>query len=422
MNNPLRRAVKILSLIALIGMLLVPQTAGKHSARAQSAPPEEGSRCVLLLESLTGAPNWRDQLRDPVINEREEIAERVEFYSQIRACIQSGALETSPHDADRQMAGTAALPPNLLELTGYFVILAGGALDPQPGPGQSFLLRFDNLQDPAVRILRDELKIPQPEGYLYIWMYPSRESLPPELKPVFANPNVQGVTILTRYVVVLDNVDGEGDLADFQYKVRSSIFSHEFVHAYVKSFLGPDKGTRLPRWYDEGLAIYLSGSSEPSSLVYYDENGRRVKLHYATRDYALYRDTFTFLEQAHGREAFMKLIRRSLLEETPALLYQDLEISSETELFARVKAEQTRRGLTRLGYVVGGISGTALLVFGLARVLRRRRDLEVELEPEPEFGLPEEDPSEAVEKQPADGQMSAASSISSNAAGDMKEP
>jgi len=401
MKNSLRRIIEILSFLLLVGMLLLPQSIG----RAQSAPPEEVSQCVRLLESLTGDPDWRDQLRDPVINEREEIAERVEFYSQIRDCIQSGALEVSQHPADSQTAGKAALPPNVLELTGNFVTLAGGALEPQPGPGQSFLLRFDDLQDPAVRILRDELKIPQPEGYLYVWMYPSRESLPPELKPAFANPNVQGVTILTRYVVVLDNVDGEGNLADFQRRVRSSIFSHEFVHAYVKSYLGPDKGTRLPRWYDEGLAIYLSGSSEPSSLVYYDEDGRKVKLHYATRDYALYRDTFAFLEQAYGREVFMDLIRRSLLEENPALLYQGLEIGSEADLFARVKQAQARRGLTRLGYAVGGMSAAALLVFALARVLRRKGPEEAEMEPGPETAVPEENPDEAVEHQPAGEQM-----------------
>jgi hypothetical protein len=288
----------------------------------------------------------------------------VDRYRPIHNCLAAGDIPVTSERAD------------LYELSALFLTMAGGFISPdtQSGDGRGYLLTFQDIQDPAVIALRDEVGLSVPDGYIYIWLYPSRESMPPALQNFFANPDIRGVTVLTRYIIVIDQLEGLNgssgsaqrsvQLIDWLRNQRSRTLSHEFVHAYVKSALGPEIGFTLPKWYDEGLAIYLSGSSQPTAVTYHDESGQVVSWTSAPEDYARYRDQFQYMERMYGRDRFIELIRQSLINNNPALLYQELGAISENELYNMAEADRMRRSLTRVAIFAGvPAAGVLILVF-----------------------------------------------------------
>ena len=86
--------------------------------------------------------------------------------------------------------------------------------------------------------------------------------------------------------------------------------SHELVHAYLKSLTGSAGFDAFPIWYDEGLAIYFSGSGEDTSIV--TPNGQIVVT--PTEDYKHYQIVFDYLEAELGRAQLLTLWTISGLE------------------------------------------------------------------------------------------------------------
>ena len=357
---------RLTTIIILILCFLLGMLPSRAAAQAETPAGVDQSVCDDYLNLLYSEPDWRDRLMDPVFSTPDEVRERFNLYWPVYDCLSSGGIPVTGDQAE------------VRDLTGYFVTLAGGAVNPSPEQGgQGGVLRFADLQDPAVVALRDEVGLPEPEGLIFVWLYPNRESLPENLRQFFANPNVRGLTLLTRYIVIIDNLaelteEQRGTrLEDYQREQRARVFSHEYVHAYIKSVLGPQQGPNLPKWFDEGLAIYFSGSSEPSSQVYLDAQGRQVWISTPPEEYARYRDTFKYLERVHGREKLLDLIRESVLAQDPAILYRDLGAANEQELFQMSEESREERGLQRLTYGVLGLALLALLIVFLTRLPRR---------------------------------------------------
>jgi hypothetical protein len=352
------RLAKSFLLFLTLALLLFAQPAGVPYARAQIDP----AACALLLDQMERDIDWRSELRDPVIHSAAELSQWVDRYRPVRVCLLSGGIPITGERAD------------LRELSGLFLALAGDFLLPEDmrGAGQGVMLPFAEVQDPAVLALRDEAGVPPPLGFVYIWMYPSREAMPPLLQGFFEREDVRGVTVLSRYIIVIDPLAASGgspaELREWQRDQRSRTLSHELVHAYVKASLGPPRAFSLPLWYDEGLAIYLSGSSEPSAVAYNDESGRVIAWTAAPQDYARYRDLFAYLEQQYGRERLMALIGQSLAQNDPALLYRELGAINESELYAMAETQRVRRSLTRIA-IFAGIPLTALLLLAFFKLL-----------------------------------------------------
>jgi len=344
-NQSIKRAGALFRV--LIGLVLL----GGLGQAAAAGPAAAQADCAPILAEFDANPGWLAELRDPRFHSQAEIAKRVTRYQRLVECTSAGDIPVTGEMAQAR------------DLASLFVTLAGGLLDEQfQGPGQGYLLAFANLQDPAVIALRDEVGIPQPDGFVYIWLFPTRETMPPILQNVFSNPAVRGVTLQTRYVVVLDQVERGTPLEAVQRRQRSATLSHEFVHAYIKSAMGPEQGFALPRWYDEGLAIYFSSSSQPTSVVFFDENGHQRYWSAPPKDYARFRDMFAYLEREYGRAGLVERIRRSVLENDPALLYRELGARSEHDLYTLAEDDRIRRSLTRLGLIVGPPALAALFI------------------------------------------------------------
>jgi hypothetical protein len=347
-------------LVAIMLILAVPAKGVVHAAQ---------DVCEQIVPAFFADPNWREALLDPAFTTREEVQLRYQLYNQIHNCLLEENIPVTGEEA------AEALP--LME---FYLTLVGGLVSNNTTAGEGYLVRFEDLRDPAVLSLRNEVGLPVPEGYLYVWLYTSVDDMPENVARYFRNPNVRGLTLLTRYVIVIDQVARLQETArgtpleDFQRDQRSRVFSHEFVHAYVKSLLGTEHAFRLPEWYDEGLAIYFSGSSDPSSIAYVDENGRQVYYSLAPENYARYRDAFLFMEAEYGRERLLELIRRSVLEIDPGLLYRELGAENEEQLFAMARASRVDAGLNRLLYTVFGFTVAVLVLFLVPKAVERSRE------------------------------------------------
>lgn len=354
--NPAR----VFRLLALACLL----PAGLFPARVSAVPAAEPASqqiCADADANFRDHPEWLAELRDPVLDSADDIRERVGRYGDLYRCFSSGGIA---------VVGDMVEVERLLTL---FMLFAGGSLFPQAqAEARNYTLTFADIQDPAVRILRDELGIPSPPGLIYIWLYPSQKDLPDALRGYVNNTSVRGLTLQTRYIVVFDEVRIGMQLEEYQRKQRSAVLSHEFVHAYVKSYLGPGRGFALPTWYDEGLAIYLSGSSDPTSVAYFDENGRQVTWAIPPKEYARYRDNFLYLEQTLGRAALLDLIRHSILENNPDFLLRGAGQISEEGLFRLAESSRIRRGLMRLGLAASILLSGGILIAAIQFTRKKR--------------------------------------------------
>jgi HEAT repeat protein len=341
-------------ILILFAWLIVP-------ALPAQAAPAYTAECTAARDRLVEDPLWYQHLLDPVLSSTAEIQARAAIYRPIHDCLERSAFPPV-ENYDR-----------LYEWSGYFLELAAPLA--QPGAGSAAratdipsgtLVSFADLQDPAIIKLRDLAKIPVPQGYVYLWTFPSRVAMPESLRTFFADPAVRGITLLTRYVIILDDAQarsgGNAGLARFYQDQRAEVVSHELVHAYTKSVIGPQNALALPEWFNEGLAVYFSETSQKNSYTFYESGGLVTVTSSTPDNYLLYRDAFRYLAETYGQERFYAVLRETLSTGDPAVLYRPLGIANEDELLRLAgNGEENRFRLAGLGVFVAGAGAGFLL-------------------------------------------------------------
>ena len=301
--------------------------------------------CELVLEPLIEGDISIEQLINPILSSQTEIDEQVELYSSMYDCLDEGIISLSVED--RQTIQT---------LFEYFLIFAGG-LQTRSDETTLDLVSLTTSTDPAVVKIRDEAGIEAPDGYIFVRFYSSREAMPQLVRQAFESQDVAGVTILARYIAVLAEQKKTWPQRALQLQTLPETTSHELIHAYVNSTLG-QLNFDLPAWYNEGLAIYFSGSEKNHTIV----TPNFTISNTSTEDYQHYDTTFKFLEASHGRERLLELINLSIEEADPTILYQDLDITDDQQLVSRARAwSQQRNNLARGGIIVAALIATILL-------------------------------------------------------------
>ena len=155
---------------------------------------------------------------------------------------------------------------------------------------------------PSVVILREKIRIPPPSQPVLVKVF-KRENLPAVLRPAFSREGVTGVTILGRYVAILQT--------DFQ-KEFEDVLAHELVHAYV-TLASPKP---LPFWFQEaGAVLFSTGKARkfygrPSRTEVGVTEGRIVSL---DPTYKQKLQSFNYLIDRVGKERFYQWYRRSVL-------------------------------------------------------------------------------------------------------------
>jgi len=172
--------------------------------------------------------------------------------------------------------------------------------------------------------LRDEVKIPAPDGIIYIKYYPESmlSEMPETIQRAFQKEQEHRTSGWTyrngRYIAILEKAFLQQiDLSEEQRNVveaeQQRTLSHELTHAYILSQL--KEANRLPKWFIEGFAIYFSGSHETTIVV----TKGRVSRSEPTQEYKNYELIFRHLESVSGgKEKFYSLIRHTVQENSVA--------------------------------------------------------------------------------------------------------
>ncbi|MCL6591808.1 MAG: hypothetical protein K6U80_17890 [Firmicutes bacterium] len=160
------------------------------------------------------------------------------------------------------------------------------------------IVSFAHSNNKALRALREEVKIPPPKGGAIVRVYASKSVMPPPVKAMFQG-DIQGITHWYRFIAVNGARKSPEEL--------ENIISHELVHAYIFSALG--KNDTLPNWFNEGVALYLSGTKDQyiSPGGFFGDFISR-----ASDEYEEYRQVFKYLERSQGRQGVTRFIRQTV--------------------------------------------------------------------------------------------------------------
>jgi hypothetical protein len=339
-------------LLGALLLLILIQTAGSVAAQPSAkGSPSSGLQpvdCITIIEQLTQEPDWLSQLSDPVISDQQELLNRLARDIPAYECLSSG---DEPLSADLR-AATAYLE--------YFLIFTLG----QDTPAESSYLKLVDLatsDDPAVVKLRDEAGLPPPPGLVFVRFYNSRQAMPPRLQGLFSE-DVAGLTLLTRYIAILEEDPYTFEQQALQSQTLPKTISHELIHAYVNASLGVKALGDLPRWFSEGIAIYFSNSGEDHIIVGPDATVRTT----SPQDYREYRDNIKFLENKLGSERLLNVIRISIEQNDPRIIYRDLGYTSDEEFIQSANDYWTRRLLLAAGGVSAGV---LLIIWWMLRLM-----------------------------------------------------
>lgn len=248
---------------------------------------------------------------------------------------------------DNELRNTYAILNQLAEL---FIVFAGTEKNttfPREGADGEIARLLQNFKaerspvnlqtstDPVIQKLRDEVKIPAPEGLIYVKYYPeSTLSVMPEIiQRALQGEQEQQRTGWTyrngRYVAILEKAFLQQiDLSEEQRSVveaeQQRTLSHELAHAYILSQL--KERNRLPKWFIEGFAIHFSGSHRTTIVV---KQGKVTRIE-PPQEYKNYELIFRYLESASGgKENFYALIRQAVQENSVTAIARAVDINPD---------------------------------------------------------------------------------------------
>jgi hypothetical protein len=337
----------LIILFVLMPVLIrVTTISSRPSLYSQSPTPVN---CREMIDQYTNDELVEWELADPIITDQTELDAQIQKYTFLRNC-----LDTIPEDQYTNELN------KINKLVDYFLIFAGGD---QSSPGDTKVERIDLTisNDPAVIKLRDEIGIPPPPGWIFIRYYPNRQAMPEQVQYAFENPQVAGVTILSKYIAIIKEPSASWAESALQNLSIPNILSHELVHAYVNSVLAkkhlllPDG---FPRWFVEGLASHISHSDRPHSIITQTLSFNQT----ATDEYQRFVLIFKYLENRLGQKGLDEKIRQALEVADASKLYADLGIKDDRWLEITVNEWQKQRvqksyffGLFILGATFAGL-------------------------------------------------------------------
>ncbi len=316
----MRTITVILAALILAGAL--------PAQEAQLSREQIIARCPTLARLFeTGQVH---QLQDPVFSDPAEAKSFGKLCRKVVAELDEVALLPGDMTEIRQKA----------ELVGEF--LQGDAYD------------LSTSEIGSVIKLREWVKVAPPEGLVYVRKYQEGDKVPEQVSQAFAQMSerpdgakVQGITIYGRYIAVLHSKYHD-ELVD--------TIAHELVHAYI-TLASP---RQLPRWFQEGAAVYFSTGKDTKLYgITGDPVMRQVTLpeDYKTRLYS-----FQYIEKKAGRPKLFQFVRDAVDTGKPKPR-EALGLAQPPKPF--------KPPIFLISCVVGGVA----ILFGGAWYISNRREL-----------------------------------------------
>lgn len=123
------------------------------------------------------------------------------------------------------------------------------------------------------------------------------------------------------------------------------------IHAYVHLNIGYENVKTFPTWFDEGTAIFFSGSG--AKHVVEDFNGS-----YSTapsQDYQQYDLNFEYLEANLGRPRMLELIKQSIDQRDYTVALRALHIADYSTLVSEARDWQQKETIKWIVFWILGI-------------------------------------------------------------------
>lgn len=296
-------------------------------------------------------------LDNPVVTSQSEINQKLMACNELLDRLTQQARQGTLSPAQQRLKALAGL---------YVAFVGSHARGPGVEPGRLELVDLAQTRDPAVTVLRDQVKVPCPPGLVFVRYYPNRHVMPLEILPAFHRENTRGATILCRYIAIIEQTSTDPAQQRFLKQGRDRILSHELVHAYINAALGRDR-SRLPVWFHEGCATHLSGSpggQRVSELVETPAGFRHVFFQdKAPRDYQAYKLLFEYLQANLGRRELYAQIKQTIDTGSVGDLLASAQADDGNALLARAQAWKRRRDLTKYSVAVALVIGLLWLVW-----------------------------------------------------------
>lgn len=302
---------------------------------------QDQPECARLISYYTQTEQGMNELINPVLTSLEQVDTQLQICDQLQSCLLGSKSEFTQPQRQADL------------LCQYFSIFTS-----EQGTNDSVKpltpVDLTTSDDPAVLKLRRQVSLPAPPGYIFVRIYPSRQAMPEIVRAAFQDPQVAGVTILSRYVAILDQEKSSWPERSLQSITSDKTLSHELVHAFVNSYLA-EKGrlgqVALPKWFEEGIAIYFSGSNEPSAIITPNLTVSQAP----TEEYQQYQLVFQYLQAKLGRQELFGRIQQVLDTGGAELLYQDLGIQDDRILLFAAQSWQAQRIKLRSTLAMAGI-------------------------------------------------------------------
>jgi hypothetical protein len=298
-------------------------------------------------------------LLNPILESEEHIRQEQRRYERVYMCIVGVAR------IRRLSVEAEALRQNLETFLAFVGLSQHSSLQTVDDPDARSLLhamraprrlvRLEFANDDAVRKLRNSTQMAAPRGLVFVRVYGHGDEMPDLVRRAFNDVRVQGVTFACRFVALRGGNE----------EVQAKTLSHELIHAYVSSTIGPRAGT-LPEWFHEGVAIYFSGQMGTRYTELRARGGSVVAVGTSEiHEYQNYRRVFEYAEGALGKQELWSQIRLAIESGSSDKLLQKLGLSSYDEVLAAASMEESMK--TGLLYAVIILAGVLIVAFGVSR-------------------------------------------------------
>ena len=303
-------------------------------------------------------------LAHPVLRSDTEIADRMTFCETLLRHTAQG---------DRQQNQTT-----VRDLAELFMLFAAPVNEPIPhtkgliATGQPERRDFQRDPHPIVATLTETLDLSPLQGTVFLRWFSSVKDMPPPIRKIFLHrSDVRAVTILSRYVAILDEA-GPVPVHAKRKRLEQTL-AHEWVHVTLNSVLGPNAGN-LPRWFHEGCAIAFSGSggSHVTTSLADTPTGTQFVAYQWTppEDYAAYGLVFRYLQAVLDDKAFHRRIGEAIQTSSVEGLLEAVSVVDFSELHQDARRWQRRGENLRWALATAVL---ACLAFGVWRKLSKRR-------------------------------------------------
>jgi hypothetical protein len=226
---------------------------------------------------------------------------------------------------------------------------------------------IEEKHEATMKKWKARVNLPLSPGFIFVKLYERRDEMARDYQ---LGPETAGVAFPCRYIAIALPYPDEqlwGRMKQFfiQEEFKQTV-AHEFVHSFCHTAVGFQHARDLPRWFQEGFALYFSGERRLRTAIE-GPGGVTIRDVGSTEEYQEFKGLFQFILEKYGEEVLYAFVKTSLREHSvDKALAEVLHLSGKAGLVAAAAdwSGEKRKFQERAIFTVACL---ALLVLGLFR-------------------------------------------------------